>query len=167
MCYLVKLKHFVSNKIFNKKLCGWFIMFPIQKTTRQNNLKLLHNINPFNHDNFSGCKKSADPAGAGSTVTEPSNYLGPPASGTWTSSFDGQKGRYCNFQDTTYIYTRTDVSQITHILQLPENFSYFIQTLDFYRLPRWCKSQYSMNWKSNRTIWSFSPMELKLRGIEN
>ncbi|CAL2051848.1 unnamed protein product [Caenorhabditis brenneri] len=62
------------------------------------------------------CKKSADPVGTGSSVMEPSNYLGPKdATKPWTSSFDGQKGRYCNFQDTTYTYTRTDATKLVQI----------------------------------------------------
>uniref|UniRef100_A0A1I7TLG4 VWFA domain-containing protein n=2 Tax=Caenorhabditis tropicalis TaxID=1561998 RepID=A0A1I7TLG4_9PELO len=57
------------------------------------------------------CAKSADPVptDGGATFTEPSNYGGPTTSSavtSWDPNFDGQTKRYCNFQDTTYTYTR-------------------------------------------------------------
>ncbi|EGT50302.1 hypothetical protein CAEBREN_01188 [Caenorhabditis brenneri] len=98
----------------------WYNYAPLTNTTDSDVAGFVNrfylNSDKINTYQNNWCKKSADPASTGSSVTEPSNYLGPPVSGaTWTSSFDGQKGRYCNFQDTTYTYTRTDATKLVQI----------------------------------------------------
>ncbi|CAI2355921.1 unnamed protein product [Caenorhabditis sp. 36 PRJEB53466] len=56
------------------------------------------------------CKKGLDPNSTYPVIMEPSDYIGPQVGATWTST-DGQKGRYCNFQDTTYTYNRENAAK--------------------------------------------------------
>lgn len=63
----------------------------------------------FHYCLIAGCKIIAD-ANANNSISEPSDFFGPPKNGASWGTDNGQKSRYCNFQDSTYTYQRKEVS---------------------------------------------------------
>eukprot|EP00081_Caenorhabditis_elegans_P002587 NP_001024766.1 Uncharacterized protein CELE_K06G5.1 [Caenorhabditis elegans] len=57
------------------------------------------------------CKIIAD-ANANNSISEPSDFFGPPKNGASWGTDNGQKSRYCNFQDSTYTYQRKEQDKL-------------------------------------------------------